>query len=161
MDTSLDEKLFALTRSTQNFDHTCSFFTKFVHFYSSVVLLNWGYPQVFNPGHLWLLKAMISTSVQVMGLIVNNQPSTRSNLSYYKTFLLFLLSGLPGSLAYTTSWSATPFNTQSIPLHVKNPCNSIWAPQSDSAVPSNLAWPRLWDQSLDVCLIAILSTFLY
>ena len=66
------------------------------------------------------------------------------------TLLILCLIPTQTALAYSPPWSAIPFNTQSIPLHVKNPCNNVWAPQAFGSIPLSGAFPRSWDQNNDV-----------
>lgn len=66
------------------------------------------------------------------------------------SLVLLCILGTRTVHAQGPSWKAIPFNTQSIPLHVKNPCNSIWAPQGSGPAQVSTAIPRLWDQSNDV-----------
>lgn len=77
-------------------------------------------------------------------------PAYLPKLARFGLFLVLVASESSISHAYIVPWTTTPFNMQSIPLHVKNPCNSMWAPQAFDAAQVSSAWPRLWDTSLEV-----------
>lgn len=73
-----------------------------------------------------------------------------SRLTFIGLIVVYAAVVSPIVLANNVPWSAIPFNTQSIPLHVKNPCNSMWAPQAFGPAQVSSAWPRLWDTGLEV-----------
>lgn len=64
--------------------------------------------------------------------------------------VILVLAFLPSSVVAQQTWTATPFNTPSIPLAVKGPYVNVWAPQASGPAPLNKAWPRLWDFNIDV-----------
>ena len=75
--------------------------------------------------------------------------------SLLQTFSLSLslfstLNFLDGFVSAQQTWTATPFNTPSIPLAVRGPYVNVWAPQASGPAALNVAWPRLWDANLDV-----------
>ena len=77
-------------------------------------------------------------------------------LSFLPSFLLFLIFIRASAVIADTfntvpvTWTTTPFNGRSIPLHVKGPCNNVWQSQGNHTAPANLVWPRLWDFNHDV-----------
>ena len=66
------------------------------------------------------------------------------------TLSLLLVLGAQTVAAQGPSWNAVPFNMQSIPLAVKNPCNNVWAPQASGPAQVSSAGPRQWDTNLNV-----------
>ena len=79
----------------------------------------------------------------------------RAHLLSFVSLLFFILFHVSTVVADSfktvpVTWSATPFNGRSIPLHVKGPCNNVWQSQGNHTAPANLVWPRLWDFSHDV-----------
>lgn len=74
----------------------------------------------------------------------------RAKLPLFSLILIYLVNAAKYVRADIITWTTTPFNTQSIPLHVKNSCNSIWAPQAIGPGQISDSWPRLWDTSLEV-----------
>lgn len=71
-------------------------------------------------------------------------------------FFLVLFSFLSSASSQASGWVADTFNPPSLPLAVKSPYVNVWAPQGSGSAQLSKAWPRIWDDTLNVSSVLVL-----